>query len=103
MKAIGIKQDGKKMTFRSGDTVRCIYCQDKELKELHIFRGTISVACQGNLLTSIDMPKGLVSLRCDDNQLTELKYPISLSWLSCDKELFDYNTCKINVVNILYR
>lgn len=53
-------------------------------------------------LTELQIPDGVKEITCDGNNLTRLLLPKSLQWIWCDKELFDYDTCKVEWVMIMY-
>lgn len=75
---------------------------DAGLTHLDIPEGTRIVSCSYNQLEHIDLPEGVCSFWARNNKFKELHFPKSLSHLECDKELFDYDKCDVEWVNIYY-
>lgn len=86
------------------DSFDCFWLQREKITNLYIdptedIRG---VYCHDNLLTILKIPASVKEVWCQRNNLTSLELPDTLTHLSCDKELFDYDECTTQNVNIMY-
>jgi hypothetical protein len=73
-----------------------------DLIKLEMIQTFDSVYCENNLLTELEVPDGTSTLWCHGNKLTSLEVPDTIEWLLCDKELFDYDSCNVEVAVIIY-
>lgn len=81
---------------------KSLYCEGNLLTEIKLQYTMVEVWCFNNKIKELDVPHGVEDLRCEGNEITTLYVPSSVDWLTCDKELFDYDTCSVKQVNIIY-
>lgn len=79
-----------------------LICTNEGLTELKIPTECTKAHCQDNELTELYLHDEIIMLSCQRNKIKELILPDSMKNLVCDKELFDYDTCKVDSVKIVY-
>jgi hypothetical protein len=79
-----------------------VFCYDNLLTKLRIPHGVKLVECDNNKIEFLYLPDGILDVFCDGNKLKDLDIPSSVKTLMCDKDLFEYDKCKIETVDIIY-
>lgn len=98
--ATGLDVDGEFFGFTIN--TKSLYISFRRLKELNLPEGLDILDCSNNYLTNLDLPNGIKYIYCENNNLTSLIIPEGVKGLSSGKDLFDYDTCKVDSVNIYY-
>jgi len=74
----------------------------RNLVSLELFYPITSLYCERNHLTELILVEGMTVVWCSSNKITSLDIPKSVVCLHCDKELFDYDNCPTECVDIVY-
>jgi hypothetical protein len=97
---IGYTSSGECLRFFLDDD--WLLADDMDLVSLSLPDTIRRIDCMYNYLTHLHIPNGVRHVECEMNDIKELVVPDSVVVLSCDKDLFIYDECKAEKVNIYY-
>lgn len=90
------------ISIKTQGDVHTLYCWNNNLTTLELPKKIQKLYCGKNNITTLALPNGIKVVYCHHNKLKELQLPDSLMNLRCDHDLFNYNTCKVRHVDIVY-
>lgn len=89
--------------FEPYQVIDGLYCQVNLLTRLRVPQGVKTVICDVNQLEFLYLPDDIQQVYCDRNRLKDLDVPDSVIVLECDADLFEYDKCNVDTVNIFYK
>lgn len=99
--AIAITKDGKHIEFDGEDG--WVIADYYPLKSIVVSENVHRIDCMYCGLPELYIPQRVRTLECQGNNFKELKLPPNLFRISCDKDLFIYDECKAEMVDIYYQ